>query len=433
MKKLRNVGRFSICENRGALHVRWWDQFQKKTRSQRLQAANLTAAEAEVREKMRILAAPTETINPASGNDPTFGEIWLSFEQSKRGQLSEQRFRLLRNRLDLYYKTHLWHIRASQAGPAIRKFAKDLANTTYSIRKGKAGKSTRPADQKLLHPNTINDIVQTARAVYAHAQDEGLSGYNPPRMPDIHGTTAPSDRTPKGRYVSLEEMGALINACRRPHVLDMLLLDIGCAGRIGAVGSLTAQNIHFDLGVIDLLDAGEIESNKRKPIVPISGPMKDILRRLTEAHPSGPLLGTRSKTNYTQIIQRLVSRAGIDEDLRPGSPRANWYSIRRTMADWLDERVSNAALSSVMGHLDISRQDRSRLFDRGSPMTDIYKRRKLGPVLEVQAVMDEEFWPALQQFTTIGLSATDAAKTTDAADSLMRTDAPSFKSARKTG
>ena len=112
---------------------------------------------------------------------------------------------------------------------------------------------------------------------------------------------------------------------------------------------------------------------------------------------------------------RLVARAGIDDGLAHEDTRANWYSIRRTFADWLDERVSDAAISAVMGHFEISSRTRHQLFDAGSPTTDIYKRRKLGPVLEVAKVLDEEWWPSIQPFTSVDLR--------NGADRLMRTDA----------
>jgi len=48
-------------------------------------------------------------------------------------------------------------------------------------------------------------------------------------------------------------------------------------------------------------------------------------------------------------------------------------------------------------------------------MTDIYKRRKLGPILEVTAALDAEWWPSIQPFTSVDLR--------NERDRLMRTDA----------
>lgn len=117
------------------------------------------------------------------------------------------------------------------------------------------------------------------------------------------------------------------------------------------------------------------------------------------------------------MIQRLVKRSGIDKDLKSGQVGANWYSIRRTFADWLDERVSDAAISAVMGHFDISTRTRQQLFDTGSPTTNLYKSMKLSPVLEVADVLERDWWPSIQPFTSVDLRSeavrlmsTDAAK-----------------------
>lgn len=241
-----------------------------------------------------------------------------------------------------------------------------------------------------------------------------------PKAPFIVGVTAPEDRDPKGRHISFEEMGLLIEACRRPHILNLLLLDIGCGGRIGAVADMTGKKVRLDLGVIDLLGEGFVETNRRKqtPIVPVTGPMERILSRLIAEYGDGYLIRqggnqiSGGSRNWTQVIQRLVARA--KKSRTPGQVErkllepteqgnVNWYSIRRTYADWLDERVSDSAISAVMGHFEISSRTRRQLFEAGSPTTDLYKRRKLGPVLDVAAVLDEVWWPSIQPFTSVDL------------------------------
>lgn len=419
MKTKDKIGRFTIAENRGALYLRWWNPHKKDTESKLLQAKTLEDARTLAKQLIRKIADPSETIRPESGDDPTFGEVWLAFEQEKRERLGEGRFRLLENRRELYYKTHLWNVRMSRMGPALRDLVKALRDGTTPPRKH-SGRKGVPYTPRPLHPNTISDIVGSAMEVCVLAKSDGVTSHNPPKKPFISGTTAPIDRDPKGRYLSFEEIGQLIEACRRPHMLDLLLLDLGCGGRIGAVADMRGGFVYPDLDVIDLLGGG-IELSKRKPIVPITGPMGRILSRLIAEFGddylirsgSDPLaLGAR---NWTQMIQRLVARSGIDKNLKPGATPANWYSIRRTFADWLDERVSDAAISAVMGHFEISKKTRNQLFDVGSPMTEIYKRRKLRPVLEVADVLEREWWPSIQPFTSVDLRS-DAVR-------LMRADA----------
>jgi integrase len=414
LKVIEKIGRFSICENRGAMYLRWWDTHQQKMLSERLDAKTLELSRIAARARIRVLADRTETISPDSGQDPTFGEVWLGFEQDKRKRLASERFRLLGNRKELYYKPHLWDVRMSRMGPALRALVQGMEEGRIRPDNAKSKLKTLTKDGKpRLHPNTIADIVGSAAEVCVLAKSDGATIHNPPKIPYIGGLTVPEDRDPKGRYISFEEIGALIEACRRPHMLDLLLLDIGCGGRIGAVADMKGKKVRMDLGVIDLLGEGFIEKNRQKktPIVPITGPMARILTRLTNAYgdeflirsSDGPLaVGSR---NWTQMIQRLVKRSGIDKDLKEGELRANWYSIRRTFADWLDERVSDAAISAVMGHFDISARTRRQLFDAGSPTTDLYKTKKLSPVLEVADVLERQWWPSIQPFTSVNLAA----------------------------
>lgn len=409
MKTRAKEGRFSICESRGALYLRWWNPHAKRTQSERLEATTLEQARAAARERARVLVDPSETVDPASGSDPTFAEVWLAFEQEKRKSLSPARFRLLMSRKELYFKQHLWHVTMSSMGPALREFVDALTKGRTPARKntGRRGGSWKP---RALHPNTIAELVASAIEVCDIAYRDGVSSHPPPRRPSISGATAPSDRAPKGRYLSFEEIGALIDACRRPHLRDLLLLDLGCGGRVGAVADLRGEYVYPELGVIDLLGYGEIENNKRRPIVPISGPMKGILARLVAEHGDGYLIRAggqplaKGHRNWTQMIQRLVARAEIDADRKPGTPAANWYSIRRTFADFLDEHASNGDISAVLGHFEITGRTRRQLFERGSPTTEIYKRRKLEPVLRVGEILERQWWPRIQPHTSVDLA-----------------------------
>lgn len=424
MRNVEKIGRFSIATNRGALYLRWWDPHQKKTQSEILDSATLEIARKAAKARIREIADRTETVSPESGGDPTFGEVWLGFEQDKRKRLAPQRFRLLENRKELYFKPHLWNVRMSKIGPALRALVAGMEDGKIRPENAKSRLKTLTKDGKpRLHPNTIADIVGSATEVCVLAKSDGATIHNPPNIPYIAGMTAPEDRDPKGRYISFEEIGMLIEACRRPHMLDLLLLDLGCGGRIGAVADMKGKKVRLDLGVIDLIGEGFVEKNRRKqtPIVPITGPMARILTRLMAAHGEEYLIRSSEKAlavgsrNWTQMIQRLVKRSGIDKNLKQGEVGANWYSIRRTFADWLDERVSDAAISAVMGHFDISARTRRQLFDAGSPTTDLYKSTKLSPVLEVADVLEREWWPSIQPFTSVDLRS-DAVR-------LMRTDA----------
>jgi hypothetical protein len=188
MKTLRDeqgtikIGRFSICEDRGHLYIRYWDTYQQKAIARKLDAKNVPAAKKEAKALIRQIEDPYQLISAASlaTKNPRFRECWLGFEQEARQALSPGRFALLLKRLDLYYKPFLWNVRMDRIRPAMIQLRKALLD-------------------KGLHPNTVSDILSAPRGVAAYAFDAGLSIHQAPGPITVAGTTAPTERTPKGR------------------------------------------------------------------------------------------------------------------------------------------------------------------------------------------------------------------------------------------
>lgn len=80
---------------------------------------------------------------------------------------------------------------------------------------------------------------------------------------DPSGRTAPADRPKKGRYLSFDEIAKLIDAAEREHMRDLLILAIGTGARVGALCDIEGAYVHSDLGVINLMKWGELQTNKR--------------------------------------------------------------------------------------------------------------------------------------------------------------------------
>lgn len=94
----------------------------------------------------------------------------------------------------------------------------------------------------------------------------------------------------EGRSPTAQYMGGLIDkaaASRNRHILRLPLIELGCGGHIGAVADLNGENVRAELGAINLLDRGELESDKKKPIVPISGPMPWVIDACMQGKPPG--------------------------------------------------------------------------------------------------------------------------------------------------
>ena len=392
------IGRFSLCEDRGHLYLRWWDTYQQNTVSTKLDATKVPAAKKEAKKRIREIEDPHKLVSAASlaNKNPRFRELWLGFEQEARQSLSAGRFSLLLKRLDLYYKPHLWNVKMDRLRPAMIQLRNALL-------------------EKGLHPNTVSDILTAPRGLASYAFDAGLSLHQAPGPITVAGTTAPTDRTPKGRYPTFAEIGGLIDlAAASPyrHIIQLFLLELGCGGRISAVTAVNEENVHRTLGVINLLSRGEIESNKRKPIVPISGPMPWVIDECMKGKEPGlPLIRYRGKaigTNPTQIILRLVDALYPDD---PEKRKAlNWYSIRRFLFDFLDGRVSDKALVMFAGHDSLLAREKKKIFDEMSPTSDIYKRRKLGFAYQVAKVLERDWWPEIQRHCSFDLKLPEASK-----------------------
>ncbi|MDQ7776545.1 hypothetical protein [Paracoccus aminovorans] len=73
----------------------------------------------------------------------------------------------------------------------------------------------------------------------------GLTDIAP--LPQITGLTAPADRSKKGRYLSFNEIAALIDAAEREHMRDLLILALGTGARVGVLCGIEGAYIHSDL------------------------------------------------------------------------------------------------------------------------------------------------------------------------------------------
>ncbi|MDP5308969.1 hypothetical protein [Paracoccus spongiarum] len=183
MKKVDSVGRFSICDDRGNLCLRWWDTAAPCIHSKRLAARSLTAARAEAKIVIPTIAEPLEMIAPQRRitRDPEFGELWISYEREKGRSISKHWFSLLKNRLDIYYRPNLWHVPMSSMPTALHRFVLFLQKAEYTRNEGKAKAAATAEHRRRPHPNTIADIVRPVVELCSVARKMGLTDIAPPR------------------------------------------------------------------------------------------------------------------------------------------------------------------------------------------------------------------------------------------------------------
>ncbi|WP_164932916.1 site-specific integrase, partial [Tropicibacter alexandrii] len=313
---------------------------------------------------------------------PTFEELWHFYKREKKPTLSLGRQRRLDELYKLYFKPMLAKVPASQLPDAIRAMrdrmigdeVKKIPPWLGDNRDEKQGARTEP-----LSRNTIKDIVDIAAATLNFLIDERIVvGPSPVPAIRVPGTTAPIDRTPKGRHLTFEEIGKLIHACKCRHHLHMMLLELGCASRSGVFTQMRIDQVLWDFDAIDTLPSGQLQTRKVKPVIPVTGPMFWVVpEAVSSAGPDLHLIHYRSQgltgRNGTQIIHRIAKRALGEEKAK----RVNWYSFRHTLIDWLEMRVPARSLSMAVGHISVFDSKERRQFRQndGSRTTLIYLRR----------------------------------------------------------
>lgn len=247
MKTLERIGHFAIAQNRNTYHLRWTNKNTGKQESESF-GRDHERAKHEAWRRMAALVSPSDLIERP--NNPTFEELWHFYYREKKSSLSLGRVRRLDEAYKLYFKPALAKVPASDLPDAIRSMRDRMLQGWV----GDNRDDSRGARHKPIHPNTIEDLVNIARATLNFLLEERIiTGPNPVPTIKVAGRTAPIDRDPKGRHLSFEEIGKLIDACAFPHHLHMMLLDLGCATRSGVFPEMLVDQILWDLDAIDTL------------------------------------------------------------------------------------------------------------------------------------------------------------------------------------
>lgn len=188
-----------------------------------------------------------------------------------------------------------------------------------------------------LSPGSVNRILAVGRAALSRAHRRGLLA----KHVFVPTVKCPA---PKLKRASVADVAALLNATDGDlgHIRTWLLLSIGTLARPEALLELTREQCDFDLGRIDLNQAGRLQSRKVRPIVP----MVPTLRPLLERTETGVVTRYRGEplADVRMGFSRARQRAGLPATITP-------YTIRRTMASELRRRgVPPWEIAGFLGH-----------------------------------------------------------------------------------
>jgi integrase len=186
--------------------------------------------------------------------------------------------------------------------------------------------------------------LSTGRAAFGYALDQQII-LSVPRI-KCHLTKAEKEAAkPKGRPMTLEEIGRLLNQFHPDagsgHIVTFMSLMMGTMCRPGAAMSFCSPQIDRRMGAAYLNPVGRVQTKKYRPIVPLTG--------LTE-HAAGATIGNfilfkgKPVTTIKTAWRAGRERAGLDCEVQP-------YSLRHTMARELIERgVPRYQLALMLGH-----------------------------------------------------------------------------------
>lgn len=195
----------------------------------------------------------------------------------------------------------------------------DLCRAYARERKAKAG--------------TIRKELGIVRAALARAKAGGTV-WMPPRP------------APRDRRLTRDEMTALINECKQPHLLLFVLIARYTAARASAILSLKWPQIDFERRRIDLGGSGR---QKRRAVIPMHPHLALALAIAKEAAVSPFVVeyGGRRVASIKKGFAAACERA----EIKDASP----HILRHTAASWMAEAgVSMDEIAQFLGHTNSS-------------------------------------------------------------------------------
>lgn len=269
-----------------------------------------------------------EVIRPS---DQTVRSIWAAFTIDRAG------------RAIIRTMEHTWKALSPRFGalPAINITVEDCR--AYARERRDAG----------IKDGTIYTELGHLRMVLNWAVKRGII----PKAPHIE---RPSKPPPSEKYLSREQIKAVIEAAPFPHIRLFLILAITTGARSSAILGLTWARCDFDRHRVDLRDPKLTTPHKGRAIVPMN---ETLQRALQEAKP-------KALTDYViewgggrvASVRKGVASAGIKAGVGYVSPHMLRHSAAVHMAE---DDVPMEVIAQYLGHANVNVT--RRIYARFSP------------------------------------------------------------------
>ena len=189
-----------------------------------------------------------------------------------------------------------------------------------------------------LSNGTMNRNLDILRASFYDAWRRGeLSSF-----PYVRLLPKPS---PRDRFLTEDEVQRLLAACDEPHLRRFVLLALHTLQRPAAILNLRVEQVDLVWNRINFLPPGGVQSNKRKPVVPITGTLRPELVKAMKESVSGYVV------EFDGSPLKKVRRSFRSACKRADIPNATPGVLRHTGATLLAAAgVPLREVSGMLGH-----------------------------------------------------------------------------------
>lgn len=227
-----------------------------------------------------------------------------------------------------------------------------------SIADCRAHTAERRALRSARHPNGIQD--GTIHTELGHLRMVLLWAKKNKLISDAPHIERPSKPEPKDAYLTRDEVKALVDSAKAPHVAVAIRLMIGTGARNEAAMQLTWDRVDFARGMIMLRNPFDKARRKGRATIPINDTLFTALEDAKR----------RAETNYVvewaaapvKSIKRGLKAAGD----AIGRPDVSPHMLRHSAAVWMAEDGHDMhEIAQFLGHDDV--KTTARIYARFSP------------------------------------------------------------------
>ncbi len=223
---------------------------------------------------------------------------------------------------------------------------------------------------KPISNGTINRGLDVMRAALHDAWRRGqlLS------FPHVRLTPKPP---PRDKFLTREQVQRLLAACGEPHLYRFVMLAAHTLQRPSAIVDLRVSQVDLDWNRINFLPPGHSQSNKRRPVVPITAALRPVLEQAIAESQCGYVV------EYQGQPVRKLKRAFATAARRAGLPDATPGILRHTGATLLAAAgVPLREISGMLGHATTHITE------------SVYAKRRPEFLREASGALDRLFTPA---------------------------------------